>query len=76
MNLWPIQKCKYQDRCIESVEKGMKNTVRFSSMLLYGIADAKELKSKHFTDEETRAFLLKNNLKEALQLQGEWRWKD
>jgi len=57
-------------------EKGMKNTVRFSAMLLYGIADAKELKSKHFTDEETREFLLKNNLKEALQLQGEWRWKE
>ena len=57
-------------------EKGMKNTVRFSAMLLYGIADSKEIKSKHFTDEETRDFLLKNNLKEALQIQGEWRWKD
>jgi hypothetical protein len=57
-------------------EKGMKNTVRFSAMLLYGIADSKELKSKHFTDEETKEFLLKNNLKEALQIQGEWRWKD
>ena len=57
-------------------EKGIKNTVRFSAMLLYGIADSKEIKSKHFTDEETRDFLLKNNLKEALQIQGEWRWKD
>lgn len=57
-------------------EKGMKNTVRFSSMLLYGIADSKEIKAKHFTDEETREFLLKNNLKEPLQIAGEWRWKD
>ncbi len=57
-------------------EKGMKNTVRFSSMLLYGIADSKEIKAKHFTDEETRIFLLKNNLKEPLQIAGEWRWKD
>ncbi len=57
-------------------EKGIKNTVRFSTMLLYGIADSKEIKSKHFTDEETRDFLLKNNLKEALQIQGEWRWKE
>lgn len=57
-------------------EAGMKNTVRFSSMLLYGIADSKEIKAKHFTDEETRAFLLKNNLKEPLQIAGEWRWKD
>ena len=57
-------------------EKGMRNTVRFSTMLLYGIADTKEIKSKHFTDEETRDFLLKNNLKEPLQIAGEWRWKD
>ncbi len=57
-------------------EKGIKNTVRFSSMLLYGIADANEIKAKHFSDEETKAFLLKNNLKEPLQIAGEWRWKD
>lgn len=57
-------------------ETGMKNTVRFSAMLVYGIADSHVIASKHFTDEETRDFLLKNNLKEALQLQGEWRWKD
>lgn len=57
-------------------EQGMKNTVRFSAMLLYGIADAKEIKAKHFTDEETRLFLIKNNLKEPLQIAGEWRWND
>ena len=57
-------------------EKGMKNTVRYGAMLLYGIADSKEIKSKHFTDEETKEFLLKNNLKEALQIEGQWRWKD
>jgi hypothetical protein len=57
-------------------ENGMKNTVRFGSMLLYGIADATEIKSKHFTDEETKNFLIKNNLKEPLIIAGEWRWKD
>lgn len=57
-------------------EQGMKNTVRFGSMLLYGIADSHEIRSKHFTDDETRDFLLKNKLKEALELEGEWRWKD
>jgi hypothetical protein len=57
-------------------EKGLRNNVRFSSMLLYGIADAKEIKAKHFTDEETKNFLLKNKLKEALEIEGEWRWKD
>ncbi|MBX9781484.1 MAG: M28 family peptidase [Chitinophagaceae bacterium] len=57
-------------------EQGMKNTVRYASMLLYGVADAKEIKAKHFTDEETKNFLLKNKLKEPLQIAGEWRWKD
>lgn len=57
-------------------EAGMRNNVRFSSMLIYGIADAKEIKAKHLTDEETKTFLLKHNLKEPLQIAGEWRWKD
>lgn len=55
---------------------GIVNTVRFSSMLLYGIADSKIISAKHFTDAETKEFLLKNNLKEPLQIAGEWRWKD
>ena len=57
-------------------DKGMRNTVRFNTMLLYGIADAKKIEAKHFTDEETRLFLIKNNLKEPLTIAGEWRWKD
>lgn len=57
-------------------DNGMRNTVRFSTMLLYGIADAPEIKAKHFTDSETKEFLIKNNLKEPLQIAGEWRWKD
>jgi hypothetical protein len=57
-------------------DKGMRNTVRFNSMLLFGIADATKIEAKHFTDEETRLFLIKNNLKEPLTIAGEWRWKD
>lgn len=57
-------------------DKGMRNTVRFNAMLLYGVADASKIEAKHFTDEETRLFLIKNNLKEPLTIAGEWRWKD
>lgn len=57
-------------------EQGMKNTVRFNTMLLFGIADTDVLKAKHFTDAETREFLLKSNLKEPLKIAGEWRWED
>lgn len=57
-------------------EKGLQNTVRFSAMLLYGLADAPVIPARRMTDAETKAFLEKNNLKEPLQIAGEWRWKD
>ncbi|WP_276483684.1 M28 family peptidase [Paraflavitalea pollutisoli] len=57
-------------------EQGLKNTVRFTSMLLYGLGTAESIPAKKLNDEETKAFLLKHNLKEPLQLEGEWRWKD
>jgi hypothetical protein len=57
-------------------EQGMKNTVRFNSMLIYGLADSREIASTRLSDIQTRDFLLKNNLKEPLEIAGEWRWKD
>ena len=56
--------------------QGMKNTVRFVSMLLYGLGDADTIPVKKLNDEETKQFLLQYNLKEPLVLEGEWRWKD
>ena len=60
---------------VNSVQ-GLKNTVRFSSMLIYGLADAPKLPVKKMTDSETRDFLIRHNLKEPLELEGEWRWKN
>jgi hypothetical protein len=57
-------------------EQGMKNTVRYNAMLIYGLANVAKLDAKPMTDEETRLFLIKNKLKEPLQIAGEWRWKD
>ncbi|HYK75377.1 MAG TPA: M28 family peptidase, partial [Daejeonella sp.] len=57
-------------------EQGMKNTVRFNSMLIYGLADANQINAKRLNDAETKEFLLKNNLKEPLEIAGEWRWAD
>ena len=56
--------------------QGMKNTVRFTSMLLYGLGSADVIPVKKMTDEQTRDFLLSQNLKEPLMLEGQWRWKD
>ncbi|MBX2921877.1 MAG: M20/M25/M40 family metallo-hydrolase [Chitinophagaceae bacterium] len=57
-------------------EAELKNTVRFGAMLLYGIADSKTLQAKRMSDEEIKEQLIKSNLKEPLQLAGEWRWKE
>lgn len=57
-------------------EQGMKNTVRFNSMLIYGLADAASIPTIRLSDIQTRDFLLKNNLKEPLQISGEWRWSE
>jgi hypothetical protein len=57
-------------------EQGMKNTVRFNSMLIYGLGDSEIIAAQRLTDAQTRDFLLKNNLKEPLEIAGEWRWKD
>lgn len=55
-------------------EKELKNTVRFGAMLLYGIADSKALQAQRMSDEELKQQLLKSNLKEPLQIAGDWRW--
>ncbi|WP_242917727.1 M28 family peptidase [Pontibacter liquoris] len=57
-------------------EAGLKNTVRFSAMLLYGLADTPQLPAKRRNDAETRAFLIENKLEEPLRIAGEWRWTD
>ncbi|RYY57401.1 MAG: M28 family peptidase [Chitinophagaceae bacterium] len=56
--------------------QGLKNTVRFTSMMLYALGTVDHLPVKKKTDSETRDFLLQNNLKEPLELEGQWRWKD
>jgi Zn-dependent M28 family amino/carboxypeptidase len=57
-------------------ENGMKNTIRYNAMLIYGLADTEKMPAKHRNDEETREFLIKNNLQQPLEIAGEWRWKN
>ena len=55
-------------------EHEMRNTVRFSSMLIYGLANASEIPLRHLSDTETKQLMLDNNLEEALRIGGDWRW--
>lgn len=57
-------------------EQGMKNTVRYNTMLVYALANTSKIPARKLTDEETRLFLIKNKLEEPLRISGDWRWKD
>ncbi|MFY0594061.1 M20/M25/M40 family metallo-hydrolase [Roseivirga sp.] len=55
-------------------EEHIRNNVRFSSMMLYALADADTLPAQRLSDSETKAFLEGNGLKLKLQIGGDWRW--
>ncbi|MDR6193183.1 M20/M25/M40 family metallo-hydrolase [Siphonobacter sp. SORGH_AS_0500] len=55
-------------------KEGLRNTVRYTSMLLYALANAKELPTQRLSNEQTKDFLIKQGLKDELVLGNEWRW--
>ncbi|MCJ0741288.1 M20/M25/M40 family metallo-hydrolase [Pedobacter montanisoli] len=57
-------------------EQGMKNTVRYSAMLTYALANTPVIPVKRFDDKSLKEFLEKNKLKEPLKIAGEWKWGD
>lgn len=57
-------------------KKHLDNSVRFTAMMLYALANADEIPAKPYTDVQTKAFLIKQGLKTELVLGNEWRWKD
>ena len=54
----------------------LKNTVRYSTMLLYALADADDIPVRRQTDTQTRDYLVAQGLRTPLQIANEWRWKD
>lgn len=54
----------------------LTNTVRYSAMLLYGLADADNLPSRRLDDTHTRDYLTAQGLRTPLQIANEWRWKE
>ena len=57
-------------------EEHIKNNVRFSSMMLYALADADTLPAQKLNDAETKAYLEGHRLKLKLKIGGDWRWND
>ncbi|PWS25978.1 aminopeptidase [Pedobacter yonginense] len=56
-------------------EQELKNTVRYSAMLTFALANTATIPVGVQGEEELRAFLESQNLKEPLSIAGEWRWK-
>lgn len=56
-------------------EQGLKNTVRYSAMLTYALANTPKIPVGVQSEEELKTFLESQNLKEPLTIAGEWRWK-
>ena len=54
----------------------MQNTVRYSAMVLYALADAKTIPTRRFDDTKTRDYLVAQGLRTPLQIANEWRWKE
>jgi len=55
-------------------EQGLKNTVRYSAMLAYALANTPVLPVARQTEDQLKTFLQENNLEIPLKIAGEWRW--
>jgi carboxypeptidase Q len=52
----------------------INNNVRFTAMMLYALANMENLPVKKLNEEQTKAFLIKQNLKTELVIGKDWRW--
>jgi hypothetical protein len=57
-------------------EQQLKNTVRYSTMLINALANTDNIPAGRQTEENLKAFLIENKLEIPLKIAGEWRWKD
>jgi Zn-dependent M28 family amino/carboxypeptidase len=55
-------------------QEHLTNTVRFGTMVLYGLADAETLPARKMDSETTKQFMIDNNLREPLVIAGDWKW--
>ena len=54
----------------------INNNVRFTAMMLYALANMDTLPVKAMNDEQTKEFLIKQNLKKELIIRKDWRWEE
>lgn len=55
-------------------DQELRNTVRFSAMLAYALANTPDIPVSRQSDEVLKRFLQDNDLELPLKVAGEWRW--
>ncbi len=55
-------------------EEHLENTVSYAGMFLWELANLKEIPAKKLDFEQTRQFLIEQDLREELELGNEWKW--
>ena len=53
----------------------LNNTVRYTAMMLYALANADKIPATKLDSPATRNFLVGQGLQKELEIGGEWRWK-
>jgi Zn-dependent M28 family amino/carboxypeptidase len=56
------------------VDSEMRNTVRFSTMMIYGVVNASTLPVQRLSEAQIKKMMEDNQLEEALRIGGAWRW--
>ncbi len=56
-------------------KEDITNNVRFGTMILYAVANADLLPFQRMNSEQTKAFMIENNLEEKLRIGGDWKWE-
>ena len=54
----------------------MLNTVRYTAMMLYELANVEQIPAKKMDFIQLVIFLLNKNLRKELEIGREWRWGD
>ena len=55
-------------------DQEMRNTVRYGTMLAFGLANADEIPVPRLGEQKIKQMMLDNNLQESLRISGDWRW--
>ncbi len=53
----------------------MQNTVKYTAMMLYALANTPEIKAKRLSSADTKQLMINQGLKNELIIGKDWRWK-